>query len=310
VDNLLSLKFGTDGCGTDGFFKLIRSLYEDRGSKPRYKRLTFCFLGVATPYDLIHGEGGSAFNIGHPVEMAGFQPQEARPLLKGLIGQVRQPEAVLKAVLHWSGGQPFLTQKLLELVVKAPSADSLEAASLVEQVARRGVIENWETQDVPPHLRTIRDRLLQSDERGRGRLLGMVQKILEAGGIAADDSREQLHLRLTGLVVPKDGRLQIYNPIYEAVFNQDWVQRQLGELRPIQYRENFDAWRGADEADKARWLLGGGHSRRLRPGPRASASAMRMVNSWRQAVRRMMRPSWRRSGRGWLSALPATARSG
>jgi hypothetical protein len=43
VDNLLSLSFDTDG-----FFSLIRSLYEKRGEKQTYQRLTFCFLGVAT----------------------------------------------------------------------------------------------------------------------------------------------------------------------------------------------------------------------------------------------------------------------
>lgn len=78
VDNLLSLSFDTDG-----FFGLIRSLYEKRSEKPAYQRLSFCFLGVATPYDLIRGHHRSAFNIGHAVEIAGFRLEEARPLLGG-----------------------------------------------------------------------------------------------------------------------------------------------------------------------------------------------------------------------------------
>jgi hypothetical protein len=183
VDNLLSLSFDTDG-----FFSLIRSLYEKRGEKPTYQRLTFCFLGVATPYDLIRGEQRSAFNIGHAVEMTGFLLEEARPLLAGLSGRVREPEAVLKAVLHWSGGQPFLTQKLLKLVAEAArggGADGPSAEALVEQVSRTQIVENWEAQDMPPHFRTIRDRLLQSDERGQGRLLGQVQQILEEQQAAA-----------------------------------------------------------------------------------------------------------------------------
>ncbi len=185
VDNLLSLSFDTDG-----FFGLIRSLYEKRSDQPAYQRLTFCFLGVATPYDLIRGHHRSAFNIGHAVEMAGFQPEEARPLLGGLNGRVQDPEAVLREVLHWSGGQPFLTQKLLKLMAEAAGieAEELPAKALVEQAARRQVIENWEAQDTPPHLKTIRDRLLQSDERGRGRLLGLVQQIQENGAIEADGS--------------------------------------------------------------------------------------------------------------------------
>jgi hypothetical protein len=259
VDNLLSLSFGTDGNGTDGFFGLIRSLYEKRSEKPAYQRLTFCFLGVATPYDLIRGDNRSAFNIGHAVEMTGFQLGEARPLLGGLRGRVREPEAVLRAVLHWSGGQPFLTQKLLKLVADASGGDTenLTAEALVERVARRQVIENWEAQDLPPHLRTIRDRLLQSDERGRGRLLGLVQRIQESGAIEADDSLEQLQLRLTGLVVKRDSRLEIYNPIYAEVFNASWVQRMLAELHPPLYGEAFVAWQAAGPAQQHSFLLRG-----------------------------------------------------
>jgi len=254
VDNLLSLSFDTDG-----FFGLIRSLYEKRSEKPPYNRLTFCFLGVATPYDLIRGHYRSAFNIGHAVEMSGFKLQEARPLLVGLSDRVGEPEAVLRAVLHWSGGQPFLTQKLLKLVTEAAAVEgeTLPAEALVEQLARHKVIENWEAEDVPPHLRTIRDRLLQSDERDRGRRLGLVERIQASGAIEADESLDQLQLRLTGLVVKRDSRLEYYNPIYAAVFNGPWLQRQLAELRPPIYAATLTAWRGADEGAKASFLLRG-----------------------------------------------------
>ena len=82
IDNLLSLRFDTDG-----FFVLIRSLYERRAEKPAYQRLTFVFLGVATPYDLIRGRQHSSFNIGYAVEMAGFGLKEAEPLAAGLVAQ-------------------------------------------------------------------------------------------------------------------------------------------------------------------------------------------------------------------------------
>jgi hypothetical protein len=235
VDYLLSLKFDTDG-----FFVLIRSLHERRAVSPDNKRLTFCFLGVATPYDLIHSSNRSAFNIGHAVELSGLGRKEAEPLLAGLVGKVIDPPAVMGAVLEWSGGQPFLTQKLLALVCAATAAslDGDEAVSvahlpadeLVARVAREQVIHNWESQDSPVHLRTIRDRLLRGDERYRARLLQIVLAIQEQGGIACDDSREQMQLRLTGLVVPLNGQLQIYNPIYAAVFNADWVRKELERL--------------------------------------------------------------------------------
>lgn len=253
VDNLLSLKFDTDG-----FFILIRSLYERRAEKPEYQRLTFAFLGVVTPADLIRNQGSSAFNVGHAVELSGFQLAEAAPLMQGLVGRVQEPEAVLQAVLHWTGGQPFLTQKLLSLVVSEASATpDLAPAALVEQIVQSRIIDNWESQDVPPHLRTIRDRLLKSDEQGRGRLLGLYQQILQTDSMAADESLEQRHLRLTGLVVQRQGQLTIYNPIYAAVFNQTWVDSALAALRPAFYAEAIKAWQEAGDEQKDSFLLRG-----------------------------------------------------
>jgi WD40 repeat protein len=250
VDNLLSLKFDTDG-----FFILIRSLYEKRAEKPDYQRLTFAFLGVATPSDLIRSKQTSSFNIGHAVEMSGFKPQEALPLLQGLIGKVKDEQTVLEKVLQWTGGQPFLTQKLLSLIV-AETNSSLSAEDLVNQVVLTRVIEHWETQDTPPHLKTIRDRLLKSDEQGRGRLLGLYQQVLDQDGIAADESNEQMQLRLTGLVVKRDDKLRVYNPIYGAVFNKQWVARELADLRPPFYAEAMKAWQEAGEKKESFLLRG------------------------------------------------------
>ena len=253
VDNLLSLSFDTDG-----FFALIRSMHEQRAQNPACRRLTFVFLGVATPYDLIRSDHGSAFNIGHAVELAGFTLQEAQPLQAGLQGRVAEPEAALAAVLHWSGGQPFLTQKLLDLMLQRPQDDAETTAAWVERVVREGVIHNWEAQDHPPHLRTIRDRLLAGGERGRGRLLGLYQQVLsQPVGVSMDDTPAHRQLRLTGLVTLREGRLQLTNPIYGAVFNADWLQRELAAMRPLIYGEAFAAWTAAEENDKPSHLISG-----------------------------------------------------
>ncbi|MCZ8057043.1 MAG: AAA-like domain-containing protein [Microcystis sp. LE19-12.2C] len=269
IDNLLSLKFDTDG-----FFILIRSFFERRAEDLRYRRLTFAFLGVATPSDLIVSKHSLAFNIGRAVEMSGFQLQEAQPLMQGLVGKVDDPQAVLQAVLYWTGGQPFLTQRVLNLVVQEADL-RLSPPDLVAQVVTSQLIDNWEAQDVPPHLKTIRDRILRSDERLRGRLLGIYQQVLDAeppplpipplspspplkeGGIIADESYEQIQLRLTGLVVKREGRLKVYNPIYAQVFNGQWVARALADLRPGFYGEAFKAWQEAQEEQKESFLLRG-----------------------------------------------------
>jgi WD40 repeat protein len=251
IDNLLSLNFDTDG-----FFMLIRSFHERRAEDPRYKRLTFAFLGVTTPADLIVSKHSSSFNIGRAVEMSGFQPHEATPLLQGLFVKVGDPQAILAEVLQWTGGQPFLTQKVLKLVLEATDL-SLSPQMMVEQVVTNRIVDNWESQDVPPHLKTIRDRLLRGDERMRGRLLGLYQQICDRGSIPADESYEQLQLRLTGLVFKREGQLQVYNQIYQEVFDREWVDRALADLRPEFYAAAFRAWQTAAEVDKESFLLSG-----------------------------------------------------
>lgn len=251
VDNLISLSFDTDG-----FFGLIRSLFERRSEKAGYQRLTFCFLGVATPYDLIRGRHRSAFNIGRNVELTGLAKHEAMPLLAGLVGRVADPEAVLDEVLHWSGGQPFLTQKLLALVSSDPNP-TLASDQLVQQVVHEQIIHSWEAQDSPVHLRTIRDRLLQGTEQSRGALLSLIQAIHAQGFIQADDSREQIQLRLSGLVVKEGNQLRIYNPIYGRIFNPDWVRQQINALRPSIYAEAFRSWERAQPEDRKDHLISG-----------------------------------------------------
>ncbi|MGK7925750.1 MAG: AAA-like domain-containing protein [Spirulina sp.] len=251
IDNLLSLKFDTDG-----FFGLIRNFHEQRAEKPKYERLTFAFLGVATPSDLIVNKESSAFNIGYPVEMYGFELEEAMPLLQGLEGRVENPLGILEEVLYWTNGQPFLTQRVLKLVVQGLD-EGVSPRGLVEEVVRTQIIANWETRDLPAHLKTIRDRLLRSRERLRRQLLGLYRRILEGNEVEADESDEQLQLRLTGLVVRREGRLQGYNPIYAEVFDLSWVDGALAELPPPFYWESIAAWLKAPPEEKELFLLRG-----------------------------------------------------
>ncbi len=120
---------------------------------------------------------------------------------------------------------------------------------------RSHIIENWEGQDEPPHLKTIRDRILMRERRASV-LLGLYQQILRSSqeAIVADDSPEQIELRLSGLVVEQQGALRVYNRIYQTVFNLNWVEKELANLRP--YAEVFTAWVASNYRDESRLLRG------------------------------------------------------
>ncbi|HEY9676185.1 MAG TPA: GAF domain-containing protein [Waterburya sp.] len=220
IDSALSLNFKADD-----FFAFIRSCHD-------YERITFALLGVATPYDLIQDKSRTPFNLGRAIELHGFTLEEAQPLVEGLALKVSNPQAVIKAVLDWTGGQPFLTQKLCNIIFHAEACLlPAQEAQWVENLVQERIIDNWETQDEPAHLKTIRDRLLRSGKR-TGLLLKLYQQVLQQETVIANDSPENMELRLSGLVVNRAGKLSVYNRLYGSVFNWAWLNKVLADLQP------------------------------------------------------------------------------
>ena len=249
IDSVLSLPFPIED-----FFALLRACYNKRADNPSYQRLTFALLGVATPSDLIADKNRTPFNIGRAIQLNGFSLQESKPLIEGLALKVNCSIQVVKEVLAWTGGQPFLTQKLCQSIGASiePISEGNEQV-WVANFVRSHLIENWEVNDEPEHLKTIRDRLLKNEDRA-SRLLGLYQAILQQGSVPADDSLEQIELRLTGLTVRQQGNLKVYNRIYESVFNLSWLEKELTILRP--YSEAFTAWIASECSDASRLLRG------------------------------------------------------
>jgi adenylate cyclase len=254
IDSILSLDFTVDD-----FFALIRFFYNQRALNPNYNRLSFAIFGVATPSDLIHDKTRTPFNIGKAIELEGFTIEQSQPLACGLNLSVAESQAVVAEILKWTGGQPFLTQKLCQLMAQALKNSETQfnfrdrQNNIIENLVRSRAIENWESQDEPEHFRTIRDRLLRNP-RSRGRLLGLYQQILAGEEVRVKDLPEHLDLLLSGLVVAQQGQLNVKNPIYQAIFNREWVTQQLENSRP--YAQNISAWLTSCEQDQSQLLQG------------------------------------------------------
>jgi hypothetical protein len=212
-------------------------------------------LGVATPSELIKDKKRTPFNIGKGIELTGFEFAKDSPLINGFSHLTNNPEALLKEILAWTGGQPFLTQKICDLIresqIKVPDG---EEVSFVENLVRERVIENWESHDDPEHFKTIRDRILKRDEQKTAYLLDLYQQIWQSGEIDADNSIEQSDLQLAGIVVKKDGKLKVYNCIYYTIFDNLWIEKTLAGLRP--YADSFRQWLLSGKNDKSRLLRG------------------------------------------------------
>ncbi|MEH2279431.1 MAG: CHASE2 domain-containing protein [Nostoc sp.] len=251
IDSILSLDFSIDD-----FFALIRFCYNQRAINHEYKRITFAIFGVATPLDLIQDKTRTPFNIGKSIEIQGFKLQETIPLTKGLEGKVVNPKLILKEILLWTGGQPFLTQKLCQIVVneqcKNRDKSLINNSQLfISDLVRSHIINNWEFQDEPEHLRTISSHLLDNEQTA-GRLLGVYQQILMGEEVTIDDIREKNELILSGLVIIFQGKTRIKNKIYQAIFNLDWVAKKLENLRP--YSQNLKNWVDSNQQDSTQLL--------------------------------------------------------
>ena len=233
IDSVLSLEFDADD-----FFAVIRECYNNRAENPEFNRLTFALLGVATPTDLIRAKERTPFNIGRAIQLTGFEFEEAAPLLPGLNEKVGDPKTVLQDVLNWTGGQPFLTQKLCQLVVqeidyqKANNPNvRLSYQELVTHVAQSCVVDNWEVQDEPPHIRIIEERLFR-DPNIAIPVLYAYSQILNSKVEHGDDNTAEAYtqLKLSGLVKGKNKRLKVYNKVYASIFDELWIQRKLNSL--------------------------------------------------------------------------------
>jgi WD40 repeat protein len=254
IDSILGLPFSVDD-----FFAWIRSCYNKRTDQPAYQRLTFALLGVATPSNLITDKNRTPFNIGRAISLNGFELAEIQPLAQGLVDRFEHPQDILAEVLAWTGGQPFLTQKVCRILWEDSSNLQNSNADRVKTLVHQRIINNWGTQDEPEHLKTIRDRLLRNGQQ-LNRLLGFYGQILDQGEIPFNEDSEQMELLLSGLVVRQQTThnplpvLKIANPIYAAIFNQSWLEQELAKLRP--YAEGIRGWLAADGVDESRLLRG------------------------------------------------------
>ena len=223
LDSILSLSFPPDD-----FLILLRNLFNQRADNQIFNRLTFVLLGVATPAQLIQDKQRTPFNIGQSISLNGFKIHEAQPLIRGFNTKVNSPQMVLKEIISWTGGQPFLTQKICHLIGTYQDfiTDELQ---FIGDLIQTKIIDNWETNDEPEHLRTIRDRLLQNPDFTPA-LLTKYQQILEQDDFPLDNSLETSELLLSGLIKREGNFLVVSNRIYAEIFSLDWVSKVLGSL--------------------------------------------------------------------------------
>jgi len=215
IDSTLSLDF------TDDFYAAVRYFYNARAQSPEFQRLTFVLLGVATPGDLIIDPHRTPFNIGQPVHVTDFTYEEALPLAKGLELPVDQARQVLQWVMKWTGGHPYLTQRLCRAIFEQFRRDWTEAE--VDRTVAMTFFGRMSEED--NNLQFVRDMLTR---RAPNKLAVIsAYKDIRLGRTSVRDEEQspiKSHLKLSGVVKRENGKLQVRNPIYREVFDRRWIQ--------------------------------------------------------------------------------------
>lgn len=221
IDAVRSLPFSTDE-----FFAGLRELYNNRTADAELERLTFCLLGVASPSDLILDTRTTPFNIGRRIELHDFTDGEATLLERGMERDEETSAALLKRILYWTGGHPYLTQRLCQVVTEDVSArDAFAVDQLCEELflSRRA-------RELDDNLLFVRERMLRS-EADLTSLLTLYAQIHAGRQSVYDDEANPLVqiLRLSGITRVCNDRLRTRNRIYERAFDEEWVRENLPE---------------------------------------------------------------------------------
>src|SRR5262249_43814720 len=158
-----------------------------------------------------------------------FSPTEATPLVQGLGRPGPVSLALLQRVLYWTGGHPYLTQRLCQAVA---CDESVTDAGGVDRLCAE-LFLSTRAQERDDNLLFVRERLLRS-RADLASLLDLYSRVRQGRPVRDDDTNRLVGLlSLSGIVRVVDGVLRVRSRIYERVFDREWVTAHMpdSELR-------------------------------------------------------------------------------
>jgi WD40 repeat protein len=289
IDATRSLPFSANE-----FFAGIRECYNRRVHDAAYKRLTFCLLGVAVPGDLIADPTTTPFNIGERVVLSDFTEEEAAPLAAGLGPGGRD---VLRRILYWTNGHPFLTQSL---AATAATRGDVHTSSDVDRVVAE-LLFQAKARETNINLADVGNRILNSYPdpaemaKYRADVLSLYEKVVKGQDVFDDESnRLAAVLKLSGIVRVEDRKLKVRNRIYERVFDRHWVRENMPGAEIRRQRRAFirGALRTGLAAAVVIAIIGTLAWNNARLADRAARERDRANYEVYVATMNLMRPTW------------------
>ncbi len=198
-----------------------RSAFTQRQLKIAFKKLVFIFSGATDMQKLMNGEVSPLKNITQQIYITDFSREEVEKLLRMGFeeGGITISKEVIDRIYHWTGGHPYLTQRLGSLIEDTlfDSPDMKVDSSLVDSVVARLHREgDVNLQHIMRHLGELSPSdLAKVHEINSGRKpvrFSRTDPILE-------------RLELIGIIrAGEDGNCVIRNGIYNEAWNRSFLR--------------------------------------------------------------------------------------
>ena len=219
IDSVEQLDYATE------LFSIVRAAHDARAGEPEYRRLTFALLGTALPAGMALREGLEATEIGVRLELPDFSFEQARLLAKGLGLPPGDADRALYRILYWTGGHPYLTQKLCQAAAR--NATRINSDQAIDRlVAARFFARNVITSETS--MSRVLDGLDRAGKLARPALRHYRRICRGRRPKYVPGNPEHELLRICGLVnITPERRLVVRNRIYAEVFTHRWAREAL-----------------------------------------------------------------------------------
>jgi WD40 repeat protein len=208
----------------------IRAAHNARATDRELERLIFVMSGECDPHSLIDEPTLSPFAVAHPVVLPDFTRPDLEVFANELNLSPADARVALDRVWHWTGGQPYLSQKLCRALAREPASGDVE--DHVDRIVQRLLAGRaaWHSE---PHMHHLHRRVVH-DRRDHEAMLNIYGRLRKGLAVLYDpDSRPQRKLIAMGLLkVGDDSELVVRNRLYESVFTARWANRNL----PLHWR--------------------------------------------------------------------------
>ncbi|MBT8095918.1 MAG: AAA-like domain-containing protein [Woeseia sp.] len=203
----------------------IRAAHNARATDPEFERLIFVLSGECDPESLVEEPSLSPFAIAHPVKLEDFSRPDLEIFATELHLSAADSRVALDRVWYWTGGQPYLVQKLCRAISRDTRDGDIE--DRVDRIVHRLLAGRaaWHSE---PHMHHIHRRIVR-DKRDHEAMLNIYGRIRKGLSVLYDpDLRAQRKLIAMGLLRVKDnGDLAVRNRVYDAVFTARWANSNL-----------------------------------------------------------------------------------